>query len=121
MGFGIRAMVQELSRTLDAVQDKPEPIGHALELQESQKNTFPGYLLAERVFPAICLQRGISDSRPVQLKGLPGHLLAEILSRRQPRAETQARRAEHFKQSLVGIQNPAISKPGPLGSPSSPC
>ena len=36
MGFGIRAMVQELSRTLDAVQDKPEPIGHALELQQSQ-------------------------------------------------------------------------------------
>ena len=54
MGFGARAMVQELSGTLDALQDKPEPIGHALELQESQKNTFPGYLLAERVFPAIC-------------------------------------------------------------------
>ena len=71
MGFGIRAMVQELSGTLDALQDKPEPIGHALELQESQKNTFPGYLLAERIFPAICLQRGISDSRPVQLEVRP--------------------------------------------------
>ena len=46
-------MVQELSGTLDALQDKPEPIRHALELQESQKNTFPDYLLAERVFPAI--------------------------------------------------------------------
>ena len=34
MGFGIRAMVQELSRTLDALQDKPEPMSHALELQE---------------------------------------------------------------------------------------
>ena len=43
MGFGARAMVHELSGTLDALQDKPEPIGHALELQESQKNTFPGY------------------------------------------------------------------------------
>ena len=45
-GFGARAMVQELSGTLDALQDKPEPIGHALELQESQKNTFPDYLLS---------------------------------------------------------------------------
>ena len=30
-------MVQELSGTLDALQYKQEPIGHALELQESQK------------------------------------------------------------------------------------
>ena len=50
MGFGARAMVQEFSGTPDALQDKAEPIGHALELQESQKKTFPGHLLAERVF-----------------------------------------------------------------------
>ena len=48
MGFAAGAMVQELSGTLDALQDKPELIGHALELQESQKKTFPGHLLAER-------------------------------------------------------------------------
>ena len=35
MVFGARAMVQELSGTPDALQDKAEPIGHALELQES--------------------------------------------------------------------------------------
>ena len=44
MGFGIRAMVQELSGTLDALQDKPEPIGHALELARD---------LRKRLFPAI--------------------------------------------------------------------
>ena len=40
MGFGARAVVQELFWTLDVLQDKPEPIGHALELQESQKKHF---------------------------------------------------------------------------------
>ena len=39
---------------------------HALELQESQKNTFPGYLLAERVFSGHLSVERVSDSRPAQ-------------------------------------------------------
>ena len=64
MGFGAGAIVQELSGTLDALQDKPELIGHALELQESQKKTFP---------PAICLQRGPAESKQSEKREARGH------------------------------------------------
>ena len=64
MGFGAGAIVQELSGTLDALQDKPELIGHALELQESQKKTFR---------PAICLQRGPAESNQSDKREARGH------------------------------------------------